>query len=446
MSALHRAWDAAWFGPVLDTRVWLMQRALLAMLALDAWALMIERGGRYGAGDFNVAHFAWLDQMQPTPTAGLYVGLILTVGVLALLVLLGALGRLGLVALTTLYTYAWAMSQLDSYQHHVFISWVLVCLCCFPSLKLPNTSGRDICAWGYRLLAAVTAVLYFFTGVSKAEPEWLSGGVLQRINSTGGHLEPFLELFTGLGVGAETFWTLAGYSVVGVQWVITALWLSVLVWGEGGGRSVRGLRFVGVLAAGAFHVGAEVVGLRIGWFSWYMLALTLIAFAPGGWLRAAGSGLRRALDALGARLGAVTTWRERAPWAAASLGAAACFVALGRDLDLPGTELAGLLWGGLVLIAAARAALRGASLRTLAVASALTVAGLSVTIDSGRVRYDFYRYVGGDATRRLELQGALDAYGRANTYAPEGEGRWKKADKVKAQFKSEIARGRGGRL
>ena len=62
MSALARAWSAAWFGPVLDVRVWLMGKAILVMLALDAWVLMIERGGRYGAGAFNVAHFAWLSR------------------------------------------------------------------------------------------------------------------------------------------------------------------------------------------------------------------------------------------------------------------------------------------------------------------------------------------------------------------------------------------------
>ena len=85
MSALVQAWDRAWFGPVLNVRAWLMVRATLLMLAMDAWLLMIERGGRYGAGGFNVSHFAWLDAIQPIPTAGFYVGLILTCGVLGML-------------------------------------------------------------------------------------------------------------------------------------------------------------------------------------------------------------------------------------------------------------------------------------------------------------------------------------------------------------------------
>lgn len=444
VSALQRAWDAAWFGPVLDLRVWVLHRVLLAVLALDAWVLMIERGGRYGAGGFNVAHFAWLDQVQPLPTAAFYVGLILTCGVLAMLLTLGVLGRLGLVSLTVLYTYAWAMSQLDSYQHHVFVSWVLLCLCFFPTLSTRDVfgdsagaerCGQEICAWGFRLLAALTALLYFFTGISKAEPQWLSGGVLKRINGSDGHLEVFREFVMGLGASEETFWTLGGYSVVVLQWVITGLWLSLLVWGESGGRWVRLGRFFGVLAALAFHLGAEILGLRIGWFSWYMLALTLIAFVPGRWLQSAGVQLRRLVVVVDANLSPLTDGRARAPWVALCVCSAACFAALGPELDLPGTRTAALLWAGLVLAAAFWATLRGASLRTWAVAAALTVSGLSVTMDASRVRYDYYRYVGGDATRRLELQSALDAYGRANTYAPQGEGRWAKADKVRAKLR-----------
>ncbi|MDP6943860.1 MAG: HTTM domain-containing protein [Myxococcota bacterium] len=439
MSAIGRAWNAAWFGPVLDLRVWLMGRALMLMLALDTWLLMIERGGRYGAGGFNVAHFAWLDAVGPAPTAGLYVGLVLTCGVLAMLTALGALGRWGVIAVTVAYTYAWAMSQLDSYQHHVFISWALLCLCCFPALGTREVwaERRCVCAWGYRLLAAVTALLYLFTGISKTEPQWLSGGVLKRINGQERVLEPIRDALLGLGLGEESFWSLGGHSVVVAQWVITALWLSVLVWGEGGGRWVRVGRMVGVLTAAAFHVGAEVMGLRIGWFSWYMLALTLIAFAPAAWLRAAAAGLDRVTSKILGALPPAGGTPNRLVWAGLCLGTGACFVAVGRELDLPGTPTAGLLWAAILMVSAAVAAARGKSLRTWAIAGAVTVTLLGVSIDSGRVRYDFYRFVGGDATRRMELDAALLAYGRANTYAPEGEGRWKKLETVRAKLRNQ---------
>jgi hypothetical protein len=48
---------------------------VLALAAVDTWLLMIPRGGRYGAGGFNVAHFAWIDALFPVPTPRAYVGI-----------------------------------------------------------------------------------------------------------------------------------------------------------------------------------------------------------------------------------------------------------------------------------------------------------------------------------------------------------------------------------
>jgi hypothetical protein len=441
MSRLMHTWNAAWFGPVSNVRVWLMTRVTALMLALDAWLLMIERGGRYGAGDFNVAHFAWLDAIQPVPTAGLYVGLILSCGVLAMMVALGVLGRLGVVALTVAYSYGWSMSQLDSYQHHVFISWVLLCLCCVPALGTREIleAPEKICAWGYRLLATVTAVLYTFTGISKAEPEWLSGSVLKRINSADGVLEPFRTLFADLGIEEATFWTLSGHSVVAVQWIIAAMWLSILVWGEGGGRWVRVGRFIGVATAVAFHIGAEIVGLRIGWFSGYMLAMTLVTFCPITWLEAVARGAARTLRG---PLQAVDELAHRGRslgWVALSGLSAATIAIVGHELDLPGTQTASLVWAGLAVWATAGHLRRRLPIRYCAFAVALTAATLTMTIELGRARYDFYRFVGGDATRRRQLDDALIAYGRANTYAPKDEGRWKKVETVKTLLRSSNA-------
>jgi len=438
MSRFNIHWDRAWYGPVSSVRVWLMTRATVLMLALDAWLLMIERGGRYGAGDFNVAHFAWLDAIQPVPTAAFYVGLILTCGVLAMMIALGALGRIGLGLLTLTYTYGWAMSQLDSYQHHVFISWVLFCLCGAPALKTREvlTSPGMVSAWGYRLLVAVTAILYVFTGISKTEPEWLSGAVLKRINSADGDLEPFRRFFEGLGVEQETFWTLSGHSVVAVQWIIAAMWLSVLVWGEGGNRWVRIGRFIGVITAASFHIGAEILGLRIGWFSGYMLAMTLIAFVPTRWVEQLAKGVARALREPLRAIDRIEGCPRSLLWITLSGLGALSLVIVGHDLDLPGTQMASLTWAGVTTLALLWRLRHKLPLRHFAFAIALTAVSLSTTIDQGRARYDFYRFVGGDATRRLQLNDALFAYGRANTYAPKDGGRWKKVETVKTKLRS----------
>ena len=41
-----------------------------------------------------------------------------------------------------------------------------------------------------------------------------------------------------------------------------------------------------------------------------------------------------------------------------------------------------------------------------------------LAIAASPVRWDFYRYLGGDLSRRGELRAALDAYVRGERYAP----------------------------
>jgi hypothetical protein len=54
------------------------------------------------------------------------------------------------------------------------------------------------------------------------------------------------------------------------------------------------------------------------------------------------------------------------------------------------------------------------------------------------VHYDFYRFLGGDLVRRGEPIEALDAYGLANTWAPDGEGRQSKVRKIQAGLRLHI--------
>jgi hypothetical protein len=127
--------DRYFHAPFAACRAFLFSRLFLVVVALDTWMLMIGHAGRYGVDGFNVAHFAWLDRIAPLPTAGLYVGVLLLAGLLALAIALGGTHRVALAALFGLYTFSWAMSMLDSYQHHYFVSSVLLCLVFFPAVR-----------------------------------------------------------------------------------------------------------------------------------------------------------------------------------------------------------------------------------------------------------------------------------------------------------------------
>jgi len=166
-------------GPHGASRSYLFQKTFLLLLALDAWALMIGHAGRYGAAGFNAAHFDWLDAIQPLPTNASYIGVLLLGGLLSLTLMITGISRLLMAVLLVLYTYAWAMSLLDSYQHHYFVSITLACMVFFPKLsardvhpteieggkkraarELERAHGIEQRGWVFCALAAVILAIY----------------------------------------------------------------------------------------------------------------------------------------------------------------------------------------------------------------------------------------------------------------------------------------------
>jgi len=125
-------WECYWFGPVAAIRPYLLMKAVLLLLAFDMWLLRLTKGSKYGVFEFNVAHFPWLDALQPVPTPELLVGFVLSVGLLALVITFAGAVRWALVLLALSYTYSWAISMFDLYQHHYFISLVLFAFSFFP--------------------------------------------------------------------------------------------------------------------------------------------------------------------------------------------------------------------------------------------------------------------------------------------------------------------------
>ncbi len=436
MSPLRTRWDEAWYGPVDAARVWLLGRLLLLMLAFDAWHVMVPKGGRYGAGGFNVAHFAWLDALQPPPTTELYVGLVLLVGLGALLGAFGILGRWGLGALAALYTYGWMMSQLDSYQHHYFLTWLLFGLALIPPLDLKEVlpargaetrpAAPTVEAWAFKLLAATVSLLYLWTGVSKTEEAWRSGTVLVRINRSGGKLEPFRELGASLGLSDEAFWSLCGHSVIGVQWLIAAAYAHYALFGERTGRKGWALRLVGLLSAVSFHVGAEYFELRIGWFSHYMIVIGLGLLLPAAALRAPLRLFTWPWRALVRAAEARADGLRRLGWPLCGACVLVASVGLPLLIDLPGERGAAWLFAASLL---ALAVLRRRPLAS-AIAGGIAAAALVLSLGASDARWDYYRFRGGDMLRRLEVQESLDAYGKAHSHAPEGQDRRRKVFKA----------------
>lgn len=438
--AAARAWDAYWFGPVAALRPYALAKIVYVVLALDAWLLRVPVAWRYGAGGFDVAHFGWLDALQPLPSAAFYTGLMLVTGVLAMVCALANAGWRTRLAVAALWTYGWMMSLADTYQHHYFLSLVLVLLAAMPPLSgrqaLPvarraagRGSGRAALpaplpmtsAWPYALLTATVAIVYAYTTVTKLDLDWRAGRVMEhlgrpRLGTLGASLE-------GLGEWQPALWAALSAGVVLTEMLLAAGYLLAPRLDTTRRPLLRVLAWVVFAAALSLHLTAELVlKLRIGWFSYYMIALASVCLLPGPLLARLAGVLARLVETLaeatpftGPRAAAVI-----APRGLGVLGAAAVFVCLGAGawLGLPGAWPVG---AALALLMAALTALALAGRQPRRTAQYMAATGFAVlvmwvSVVSSRARVDYYVEKGMDLAARGDPRGAAVAFGQARRY------------------------------
>jgi hypothetical protein len=432
MMGLWKAWEDHFFRPVATVRARLLTRAVLALLSLDAWLFRVPAGGRYGGdGGLAIAHFAWLDAIQPAPTPGLYVGLMLTVGLLAMAMAVAPRRPL-LLLLAALWTWGWAMSVVDAFQHHYFLSLVLVAIAFFPHAQKARTkppAGERAVIWALPLLGANIAIVYAFAAVTKLDAPWRAGWTLQHIRGVPARLLPLLTGLRDLGVPETVFWpALArGAIVLEVVLVLGYALLPPRLDGEPG-RAARVLRIATLAAAILLHGGAELLGLRIGLFSYYMLILAAVFFLPERALLAVEAALAAPLRAIGRlRVRGVRLAQSRGATLAAAIAGAGLCGLLGFSMGLPGAPVAGVIGVvGLGLVASRFAAQGDAWAGRAARGGALAVALLALVSAGSGVRARYWTEVARDLRLRGNLQAAQAAEERAaadrSSPASAGEG------------------------
>lgn len=418
-------WDRHFYGPVALVRPFLLRRLFLLMLAFDAWTVSIDAAGKYGAGHFNVAHFAWLDAIVPMPSPELYAGMLVLIGLLAFVCALTNPNRLVLGLLTVLYTYSWAQSMLDSYQHHYLLSIVLICFVCFPPTQASELGENDAPtakpAWGYVLLTASIAIVYGYTAYSKTESQWREGYALEQLTTPTHALFGLRDWFMAHGRSAIEFWQLVALGAIVSQIIIcTSYFLSA--WSERTtNRWLRAYLLLGYAMAMMFHVGAEYMELRIGWFSYYMMIAATVVLCPWpkSWLVA----LERVIRRIGNGWNNAFSNGSFVEQGLVLLIACVGLVAAGYLVDLPGSVAAGV--AGSTMLAGAFTVLRSrhATLdtRTMSVAGLMAAVALWLAVNVSGMRYDLYRLMGGSANRLGDYDRALNAYKKAKLYAPPGE-------------------------
>jgi hypothetical protein len=503
------AFERFFHGECGASRAYLLSKAVLLILALDTWMLMIGHAGRYGIDGFNVAHFEWLDALTPLPSAASYVAVLLLTGLLALCLVFTGLRRIPAFALFLLYTFSWSMSMLDSYQHHYFVSLVLLCLVFFPhtsalelhpaldaerrkrhsaaaasraersgwiyvgaliasigAYALIGAGGHTwvafslligaiaLATWfyspelrtprmrpgfGFSLLGVTIAIVYAFTALAKVDENWMAGHTLLRLSAAEKVLAPLVDLGERWGVPRDRAFAALATAVIPQELALGVCYLVSIPRDRSAKPWLHLACWVGFGLAIVLHVGAEAMRLQIGWFSYYMLLLGCCYLLP-----------LSILD----RLATLFTWPARwldqraRRWeqnprrtGAYTLGSLCATTALllvvGSQLDLPGALAAcGIAATALVAVSVwARLAHPARDPRRWAAAAALAAAGMWLAIALSPVRWDFYRYLGGDLKRRGETAAALAAYERGEQYAPAGESRQSRIIELRNQLR-----------
>ena len=344
MNAMLQAWNELWYRPVAAVRPRLFLRFTLLLLTFDIWLLMVRRASRYGTADFNVSHFSWLDAIQPMPWPGLYAGMLLLVGGLALLQAILGLRRPLMIVATALYTYGWAMSLQDAYQHHYLISLVMLCFCLFPD---DRARPRTTIAWGYQLLLATIGVVYAYAMISKIDSLWWSGAFLSRLAQNKPGIVSVVKSILDMGIDLRTFWKLLATFTILLEGFLSLAYVTALLRDRPFSRLPLLPPLVGFAVfflAANMHLGIEVFGLRIGWFSYYMIGFAAIVFLPVSWLEFVAGVVGLGSRAPEKKKVPPKKGRKEAPAAApaargaivAAVAGVACLVASGYFVDLPG--------------------------------------------------------------------------------------------------------------
>jgi hypothetical protein len=286
-------------------------------------------------------------------------------------------------------------------------------------------------------LALSAAILYLFTAIAKMDSFWMAGYTLSRIAAQ----SPFAALVVFAerqGMSASGIWTFVSGAAVVQELLLAGCYVVAAQRDNLPSRLASAICLFGLLLSVSVHAGAEAMNLQIGWFSFYMIALAFCYFLPLRMIdvlvRLAtwpARWIRKVMVARGIGAG-VHLWRS----VLVSLAAAGLLLAVGKDIELPGVfaacaTLAGLLVGGAAWSAFSR---RSQGSRSYPLAAAVAALVMWLAISSSNVRWDYYRYLGGDLLRRNELEAALRVYETGERYAPPGESRASQMEALRRQL------------
>jgi len=267
----------------------------------------------YATPTFHFTYWGF-DWVKPWPLWGLYVHFA-SMAVCAGSLALGFHTRQSAAAFFLLFTYAELLDKSAYLNHYYLVSLLAFLLVLVPagatwSLDARRRGGdRPVARWSYWLLRGQLALVYFYAGAAKLNPDWLWQGEPLRL------WLGTLTDFPVLGPFAEERWLAIAMSWGGMLYDLSVA--PLLMW--------RRTRMFAFAAAVVFHVSVWLM-FPIGMFPWIMLIGATAFFEPDWprrWLSRLGGGI-------GSRVGAPVAEGAsvRAPGALLALAGLHLFVQL----------------------------------------------------------------------------------------------------------------------
>ena len=214
---------------------------------------------------FTYFGFGWV---KPLPAFGMYLVFALML-VSTLLITLGLYYRISIIGFFLLFSYLELLDKSFYLNHYYLVSllsFLLIFLPLHKSLSLDACLGRTRAAntvplWTHQIIKLQLALVYFFAGIAKLNPDWLFQAQPLRI---------WLRANTDLaliGGFLDFFWVALLMSWAGMLYDLCIPFL--LFW-----QKTRPFAYLAVIA---FHILTALV-FPIGMFPWIMLVSTLIFF------------------------------------------------------------------------------------------------------------------------------------------------------------------------
>eukprot|EP01112_Ceratiomyxa_fruticulosa_P009258 TRINITY_DN2411_c0_g1_i4.p1 TRINITY_DN2411_c0_g1~~TRINITY_DN2411_c0_g1_i4.p1 ORF type:complete len:553 (-),score=47.66 TRINITY_DN2411_c0_g1_i4:1444-3102(-) len=231
------------------------------VFAVDSFE-RISRGFRFVLPNqplFLLPHIPYIFSYLPLPTCEVVTFCWIASFFLSIRVAFGLGSRVEVISLMVFRGYTTFVSQTDNYQHHYLVFLILVILSTVDWSQFDAAKGTKIVnSWQIKLLLFQVSLVYFWTGITKVNVDWLKGEIMPL--TVGPDFSEFISTYSS--------WALLSISTVAIEFLLCVLF------------QIRKYHTLAFVLGFPMHVLMGISGLQIGRFSEVILCIYIFLAPP----------------------------------------------------------------------------------------------------------------------------------------------------------------------